>query len=182
VFYGNGEVNPQNTRYWSQHNPHRWYTDSKEQAATRLMVRCGMWNTEHLCQRMIEACNAITPGIIKRVSWLGKTAYWASSVNKSFCFAFFFVLWCWTHGTACRNAPSDWLVLAPFVACYPYQVLPPIERQKASLTRMSRTGWGTSLIKHASYNKLWWVLLEVHEKDDWVKRHVEKPTARQPFG
>jgi hypothetical protein len=64
--YENGEINRQNTRYWSQQNPH-WYTDSKEQGAMRLMVRCGTWNVEHLLQRIIEACNAITPGIIKHV-------------------------------------------------------------------------------------------------------------------
>jgi hypothetical protein len=65
-FYENGEVNRQNTRYWSQHNPH-WYTDSKEQGATRLMVWRGIWNVEHWRQRIIEACNAITPGVIERV-------------------------------------------------------------------------------------------------------------------
>jgi hypothetical protein len=31
------------------------------------MVRCGIWNAEHLRQHIIEACNAITHGIIKRV-------------------------------------------------------------------------------------------------------------------
>jgi hypothetical protein len=67
LFYGNDEVNRENARYWSEHNPH-WYTDSKEQGAMRLMVRCGICNVEHLRQRIHEACNAITPGIIKRVS------------------------------------------------------------------------------------------------------------------
>jgi hypothetical protein len=42
VFYGKGEVNRQNTRCWFQHNP-QWYTDSKEQGAMQLMVRCGIW-------------------------------------------------------------------------------------------------------------------------------------------
>jgi hypothetical protein len=31
------------------------------------MVRCGIWSAEHLRQHIIEACNAITHGIIKRV-------------------------------------------------------------------------------------------------------------------
>jgi hypothetical protein len=31
------------------------------------MVWCGIWNAEHLRQRIIEAYNAITHGIIKRV-------------------------------------------------------------------------------------------------------------------
>jgi hypothetical protein len=42
VFYGNGEVNQQNTRYWSQYTPHR-YSDPQEQGATRLMLWCGTW-------------------------------------------------------------------------------------------------------------------------------------------
>jgi hypothetical protein len=31
------------------------------------MVPCGIWNVEHLRQRIIEAYNAIISGIIKRV-------------------------------------------------------------------------------------------------------------------
>jgi hypothetical protein len=31
------------------------------------MLWCGIWNVEHLRQRIIEACNAIAPGIIKLV-------------------------------------------------------------------------------------------------------------------
>jgi hypothetical protein len=31
------------------------------------MVWCGILNVEHLRQRIIEACKAINPGIIKRV-------------------------------------------------------------------------------------------------------------------
>jgi hypothetical protein len=31
------------------------------------MARCGIWNVEHLRQRIIEVCNAIIPSIIKRV-------------------------------------------------------------------------------------------------------------------
>jgi hypothetical protein len=31
------------------------------------MVRCGIWNVEHSRQRIVEACDAITPDIIKRV-------------------------------------------------------------------------------------------------------------------
>jgi hypothetical protein len=31
----------------------------------------GIWNVEHLRQGIIEACNAITPGIVKRVFLTG---------------------------------------------------------------------------------------------------------------
>jgi hypothetical protein len=31
------------------------------------MLWCDTWDVEHLCQRITEARNAITPGIIKRV-------------------------------------------------------------------------------------------------------------------
>jgi hypothetical protein len=68
VFYGNGEVNRQNTRYWSQHTPH-WYTDSKEQGETLLMVWCGIWKDRIIGPFLF---NEHVNGIIKRVflDWL----------------------------------------------------------------------------------------------------------------
>jgi hypothetical protein len=34
---------------------------------------------------------------------------------------------------------SDWLTVVPFVACYPYQVLPPTQKQNGWLTQKSQT-------------------------------------------
>lgn len=47
LFYVNGEVNKQNSRYWSENNPH-WISDCKEQGGRKVMVWCGMFDTELL--------------------------------------------------------------------------------------------------------------------------------------
>jgi len=43
IFYLNGHVNRQNTRFWSDNNPY-WSSDSKAQGDPRVMVWCGIWN------------------------------------------------------------------------------------------------------------------------------------------
>jgi hypothetical protein len=40
-FYANGEVNRQNTRYWS-HSPH-WFTASEQHGVACSMMWCGIW-------------------------------------------------------------------------------------------------------------------------------------------
>jgi transposase len=47
LFFVNGEVNVQNTRYWSQNNPH-WMTPLRQQGAQKLMVWCGLWKAHVL--------------------------------------------------------------------------------------------------------------------------------------
>jgi transposase len=44
-FYINGEVNKQNTRYWSSENPH-WMEATKEQGCAKVMVWCGIWDSK----------------------------------------------------------------------------------------------------------------------------------------
>ncbi len=43
IFYLNGHVNRQSTRFWSGNNPH-WSSDIKIQGDPRVMVWCGIWN------------------------------------------------------------------------------------------------------------------------------------------
>lgn len=44
-FYVSGEVNKQNTRYWSPNNPY-WFDETKVQGSSRLMVWCGIWKDQ----------------------------------------------------------------------------------------------------------------------------------------